>query len=230
MLKERIYYENSEIKGDAIMLGKYGEIVPCIDNLYHPNPGRDLSEIERCIDWILLNNLESSVLKDDILGWFENRVDTSMYECDPEDFEEFTKAVMYSDTYEVCNKTKSYIKKAISNVLNSNYDGVESEEYYGSKIADWINSNFTRVRAGGKLNPEGTNSIYFRISSKGYDWTRTIIDFLWDTFKDPSRMPDRIWVGHDEENNPPEVVLFDGSPNDLIDYDHIRLESNKVWR
>lgn len=31
------------------------------------------------------------------------------------------------------------------------------------------------------------------------------------------RMPNYIWVGHDAETNPPEVTLFESSPQDLLE-------------
>lgn len=42
------------------------------------------------------------------------------------------------------------------------------------------------------------------------------MDFLWDTFKNPDAMPHKIWVGHDAETNPPETVLFEGTPQELF--------------
>ena len=30
-------------------------------------------------------------------------------------------------------------------------------------------------------------------------------------------MPNYIWVGHDAETNPPEVTLFESSPQDLLE-------------
>ena len=95
-------------------------------------------------------------------------------------------------------------------------------------ITEFLNENFLRVRAGGKLNPEGADAIYFRISSHGYNWHSVIVDFLWDTFGEPSKMPKRIVVCHDAETNPPEVILFDGTPQELFEqYDDKVFASTK---
>lgn len=211
ILEGKFTKNGSQIKGDAIMLGKYDDVIPCIDNAYHPNPGSDYSEIERCIDWTLTNNLEERVLKY-IEGWMTARVNNVKEYFGTDDFDEFVKEVMFSDDYTPCTKTIDLIKKC----MKSDSDN-KNEKPYAERIARFINDNFTRVRAGGKLNPDGSDSIYFRISSHGYDWREVFVDFLWDTFGSPDKMPRRIWIGHDAENNPPEVTLFDGTPEELFD-------------
>ena len=89
-------------------------------------------------------------------------------------------------------------------------------EYINEAIKKY-NLRFKEEFGPGSVFPVGEDSIYFRISSHDYDWYRTIIDFLWDAFGDTNKMPSRIWIGHDAETNPPEVVLFDGTPNELFE-------------
>lgn len=218
----------SSISGDAIMLSRYGEVYPAIDNLYHPNPGSkedEYPEIERTIDWLYQHDI--SGIKKSLDQWIKIRVAHTISEDGLDDFDDIVKEVMYSDIYDPCENTLNSIKDAIEDFRISKDLLLEysdkSELPFSEKIAVYLNEKFLRVRAGGKLNPEGTDSIYFRISSHGYDWHRTIVEFLWDVFKSPDQMPKRIWIGHDAETNPPEVTLFDGSPNDLLENEDVKV-------
>ena len=217
------------IHGDAVMLSKYGEVYNAIDNLYHPNPGSKedgYPEIERCIDWCYDNYLKP-IFKD-LDEWIKIRVAQEMdySEC-ANSIDGLIDEIMYADLYEPCKLTKD----TIINAYNYFKENPKEQEKYAEKseldpadkVVNYINEKFTRVRAGGKLNPDGTNSIYFRISSHGYDWHRTIVDFLWGIFGEPNKMPKKIWIGHDAENNPPEVTLFDGTPNELLEYEDTKI-------
>ncbi|MDY4974313.1 MAG: hypothetical protein SO075_03585, partial [Eubacteriales bacterium] len=192
------------------------------DNRYHPNPGTEeteYDEIERPVDWLIANGF----LSDEIEMWLYARIaaliDEDGYDADA-DMNEIVNSIMYSDSYQVDSKTRQLIgdiyawmgdEDNLRNCIDIN------ESQYARDIARFINENFLRIRAGGKLNPDGTNSIYFRISSHGYDWRRNIENFLRDTFDSPDKMPNYIWIGHDAETNPPEVTLFEGTPNDFIE-------------
>lgn len=206
----------SPIHGECVMLNRYGEAFECIDNAYHPNPGTEAdgySEIERTIDWLYANNIKA--IKPMLDKWIQCRV---AYEMDGDPnapFDDIVMNVMYSDLYDPCDETLKAISKAYKNPKTEWLDFDEVE--ISGQIALYLNENFLRVRAGGKLNPEGADAIYFRISSHGYDWHNVITDFLWDTFGEPSKMPKRICVCHDAETNPPEVILFDGTPQELFE-------------
>lgn len=221
ILKEKSTGTGSTINGEAIMLSRYGDIVNVIDNKYHPNAGPKedgYPEIERCIDWCLCNMQYCYPILKSIDGWINNRVYKEVKENPEISLDETILNVMYSDYYTPCRETVRTIKRAYDEYTgqpNSHPHGSEIE--YAEDIVSFINERFTRVRAGGKLNPEGSNSIYFRISSHYFDWHSVIVDFLWDVFKDPKKMPKRIWIGHDAENNPPETVLFDGTPEELLE-------------
>lgn len=204
------------------MLHRNGTVYPCIDKRYHPNPGTEeteYDEIERPVDWLIANGF----LSDEIEMWLYARIaaliDEDGYDADA-DMNEIVNSIMYSDSYQVDSKTRQLIgdiyawmgdEDNLRNCIDIN------ESQYARDIARFINENFLRIRAGGKLNPDGTNSIYFRISSHGYDWRRNIENFLRDTFDSPDKMPNYIWIGHDAETNPPEVTLFEGTPNDFIE-------------
>ena len=132
-------------------------------------------------------------------------IDEDGYDEDA-DMNETVNSIMYSDSYQVDSKTRQLIEDIyawmgdednLRNCIDIN------ELQYARDIARFINENFLRIRAGGKLNPDGTNSIYFRISSHGYDWRRNIENLLRDTFDSPDKMPNYIWIGHDADTNQP---------------------------
>ena len=208
------------VSGDSVMIDRYGDVYPTIDNKMHPNPGTEkdgYSEIERTVDWLYRNKQKSVYSYLD--RWVMTRVARLLSEGYTDD-EEIVTEVFYSDLYTPSEDSVNSVVRAL-NILEES-DGLlesfleEDELKYARKIASWLNERFLRVRAGGKLNPEGADAIYFRISSHGYDWHRVIVDFLCDVFKDTKDMPGRVWVGHDAETNPPETVLFDGTPEDLM--------------
>lgn len=212
-------YNGSKIQGDAVMLSKYGEIYNAIDNAYHPNAGSKedgYSEIERCIDWLIANDLLA--VKKAILEWMKCRIALTI----DEDIDEIIHDVMYDDLYELNEKTRDLVIEAYNEIVN---DETTVDRYidtneieFAEKIVTYINETFLRIRAGGKLNPDGSDSIYFRISSHGYDWHRNIVDFLQEVFGEPKKMPHRIVICHDAETNPPEVILFDGTPEELFEH------------
>ena len=212
----------SNIYGDCVMLRKGGSVYPCIDNKYHPNPGTGedgYAEIERVIDWVLQNNL--NLLNRTVENWMRARIADNISNIGSIETDDIFEDTFYCDgTYIPCDKAQAMFYKIIKEFefdFESYESALQSDETdYSKVIADYINENFLRVRAGGKLNPDGSDSIYFRISSHGYDWHRDIADFLWDTFNDITSMPRYVWIGHDAETNPPETVLFDGNPENLF--------------
>ena len=197
----------------CVVLGRLGDVYPCIDNGFHPHCGdKQLGypETYSAVDWMLTNRVNRGCNKS-VTGWISQQ----LKKCYDDGFDLtlatdiiFAGIDYDSRTIEMCNQL---------------WSGIESVQYdedlclqYAEMIDFYLNQNFLRVRAGGKLNPSGSDSIYFRISSKDYDWRDVIEDFLWDTFKSIENMPSLIWIGHDAETNPPEVVLFEGSPDDLF--------------
>lgn len=215
----------SQINGECVMIDKYENVYNCIDNAYHPNPGTaadSYSEIERTVDWLFEHDIHTAL--DYLYKWVYARVAHQLSEDIDATFEDVLYDVMFCDAYTPCADTINAVREAYI-TLRSDADMIErwaniDDTYYAAKITDYLNETFLRVRAGGKLNPQGTNSIYFRISSHGYDWRSVIEDFLWDTFGSPENMPKYVWIGHDEETNPPEVTLYEGSPEDFLEYDH----------
>ena len=215
------------IHGECLMLDKYGDVYNCIDNAYHPNPGTaedDYSEIERVVDWIFENDLRGSI-ETVAYDWLNVRVAQELYNDIDASFDDLLYNIMYCDTYDPCDKTKSLILEIMTDMKDDeSYAIIDKWERLddvklASRVAYYLNQNFLRVRAGGKFDSIGEDTIYFRISSQGYNWRRVIEDFLWDTFGNINNMPSRIWIGHDAETNPPEITLFDGSPEEFFNED-----------
>ena len=216
----------SPIQGKCIMLCKDGTVFPCIDHRYHPNPGTEsdqYSEIERTVDWLYANNVASIIPVLD--SWINHRV-AGLVAIGYRDIGEITLEVMYSDIYEPCSSVKTQILQAFDACCDSKvlekYLSIDELDT-ARIIATFVNETFLRVRAGGKLNPCDTDSIYFRISSHGFNWYARIIEFLAEVFHTVENMPSYIWIGHDAETNPPETVLFDGSPDELFRMGQVNL-------
>lgn len=234
ILSNRSTKNGAYIHGECVMLRRDGVIFQCIDNLYHPNPGTEsdqYSEIERTVDWLYANHITQIIQTLD--KWVCHKV-AELVDSGYTDIDDVILDVMYSDIYEPCSATKNAVQKAFEickNQMSCKQYARLDELTLSREIASYLNENFLRVRAGGKLNPCGTNSIYFRISSHGFNWYNIIVNFLWDVFRSIDNMPDYVWIGHDAETNPPEIVLFDGTPHDLFErYDtKIFRSSNIIW-
>ena len=59
-----------------------------------------------------------------------------------------------------------------------------------------------------------SDTVYFRISSQGFDWTNIIKNFCEDTFGVKSLQ--LIWVGLDEDNRGSARRYFEGTVKDLL--------------
>lgn len=75
------------------------------------------------------------------------------------------------------------------------------------KIRRSINQQFCRVRIGGKLNSvKGSNSLWVRISSVGFNWRDVIYTFVTDIYR--SRRISDISICRDPESDNTEVDYF----------------------
>lgn len=209
---------------DCVVLGKLGDVYPCIDNGFHPHCGPkeyDYPETYSAVDWMIDNRVNRGCKS--VQLWLAQQL-RSCYD-DFLNLEFAIKSIFAGIS--PCNRTVEMCTKLWESIENVDFDSNRSLEY-ASNIDFYLNQNFLRVRAGGKLNSSSASSIYFRISSKDYNWRDVIEDFLWDTFKNIADMPQLIWIGHDAETNPPEVVLFEGTPEDLFTkFDSTVLASTK---
>lgn len=197
---------------DCVVLGKLGDVYPCIENGFHPHCGsreQGYPETYSAVDWMLEHRVNRGCkaatqwLAQQLRECYDDGMDLDLAE------EIIFASINPSErTLEVC-------QHIWDNIDSYTYSEEQCLEY-AEDVDFYLNQNFLRVRAGGKLNSGAANSIYFRISSKDYDWRDVIEDFLWDTFKSIDKMPSLIWIGHDAETNPPEVVLFEGRPEDLF--------------
>lgn len=232
-------------RGLVKMIDKYGTVYNPItaDNdlrgsgePYHPNAGYDLSEIVDVMNWFMVERPDT-VKK--VYELIDNWIMYTLARCIDkfEDGYNIPKDEMFEEVF--LGYTKEDLSDNLWHAYSDAYDYIHSDESMylmwnqidpmkvAKEIADILNQYFLRVRKGGKYNYDREDTIYFRISSKGYDWRRVIFDFLYDTYLDIKYMPSKIWVGHDEENNPPEVTLFYGSPEEFLDADSKVYESYK---
>lgn len=208
---------NESFSSDALMLSRYGEVYPGIDNAYHPNPGSKedgYPEIERVVDWFYQHEIKG--IYPALKKWIFSRT-AKVINDGFEDPDEIIVEVLCSDIYDPNVRTVAVVEDAI-NYFKLNKDVFkefvkDNINQSAEKVATYLNEKFLRVRIGGKLNPQGEDAIYFRISSHGYDWHRCISDFLWDMKNFPSRMV----ICHDAETNPPEKILYDGSPREFLE-------------
>ncbi len=186
IMSNKTLKNGTTIQGECVMIDRNGKVYQCIDNLYHPNPGTKAdgySEIERTIDWLYQNNLHS--IRPYLDRWIACRVAKELYNQDC-GLSNIINNVMFCDLYKPCDRTISAIESAYKVCLQNDeilpkYLKLD-ELHIAEVITEFLNESFLRVRAGGKLNPQSTNSIYFRISSHDYNWYYVISDFLYDTF------------------------------------------------
>jgi len=196
----------------CVVLSRLGDVYSCISNGFHPHCGnrdQDYPEMYSAVDWMIDNRVNRGCKA--VNQWLAYQLKdcyNSGLDLELSIDAIFAGIEPSARTIEVCNRLWEQID-------SFNYSEDDCLEF-ADKIDSYLNQNFLRVRAGGKLNPSSADSIYFRISSKDYDWRNVIEDFLWDTFKSIDNMPSLIWIGHDEETNPPEVVLFEGTPEELF--------------
>lgn len=191
----------------------------CIDNAYHPNPGTAATgydETERTVDWLYAFGFkEVRPLLDKWVAISAARV----LEDDPSlSLKETLAEVMYADLYDPCAPTKRAVRKAYdawkATRERPSFSQADLMKVCG-EIATFLNESFLRVRLHGKYNPRGEDTVYFRISSHGFDWRAVVEAFLREVFGSAENMPKTVWIGHDAETNPPETVLFEGPPENL---------------
>lgn len=205
------------------MISKYGDVYPAIKSPsgdYHPYTGgreNDYEEIFYVINWFFTINFFPFSLKDDIRSFIlakyleDDLEDTSS----PIDSARNLIESEYLDSSQLSDRFIQYLVGIFETCDDlTEYTDVSSSEY-AQRIDDKLNQCFLRFRVGDKYDPGDSNIIYFRISSKYVNWRPWISAYLWDTYQTIENMPN-IWVGHDAESNPPEIVLFEGTPTDFF--------------
>lgn len=224
-IKLRVLGKTEISSMSCVMLGKLGDVYPCIENGFHPHTGgKDTGYIEMysAVDWLFNNRVNRGCVA--ASNWLAQQL-RCYYELNLA-LDEAIKLI-FADI-EPCERTKQVCTHLWDTIQSIKYDEALCNEY-AEDVDYYLNENFLRVRAGGKLNSSAADEIYFRISSHSYDWRNVIEDFLWDTFSSIPQMPRLIWIGHDEETNPPEIVLFEGTPEEFFNnYDSKVLASTKL--
>lgn len=213
------------MKSLVVILDKYGTVYPVV-NECHPNPGSYpyYEAIGETVDWFCRTHASNDRVFDYIELWLQASISVLSQDMDSEcTVQDVIDEIFWMDSSELSPQTIKMIEDSLQ-TLSTLPSPEETPTDYAQKIADYLNQKYLRVRAGGKFDYNREDTIYFRISSKGYDWRAVIIDFLWDTYKDPQKMPSTVWIGHDEETNPPETTLFYGSCSDLLE-----IGDNKVY-
>lgn len=178
-----------DILNYAWMLRQDGVAFSCTHHLYCMDDD-DLSSEAECAAFILNSNSKDSKLAEFILdAWMALGIENSInYDADEEDIEnaiiEFANSVPYHFQFELKLSKLLQIHKSAHN-----YDDVDSLyefcDYVRSELATLqsqikhsINQQFCRVRFGGQydsLNP--TSTLWFRVSSVGFNWADTIYIF-----------------------------------------------------
>lgn len=95
--------------------------------------------------------------------------------------------------------------------VDSLYDFVDevrsSVSNLSREIAQSLNQQFCRVRHGGKYNTEkGSSSLWFRISSVGYNWANTI--YVWTANHYRGLKVSSIFICRDAESDGDEIEYF----------------------
>lgn len=114
-------YNGSAISGECVMIHRSGKVFPCIDNLYHPNPGTEedeYSEIERPIDWLIANKLTFPARA--ISRWIAARMSNIIEDNPGISLADVIPDVMYNDSYTLSQDTKIALSQA--------YDALQDPE------------------------------------------------------------------------------------------------------
>jgi len=208
--------------GESVMLDKAGNVYPTIDGMYHPPAST--GEIERTADWLCqyIKPPLFNKFRETIMDWLRIRYANIWFD-EPDVIDDraaFMNALLYTDKHseelwqlvqEVAVIADDLDDKQIEEMGQQDENGVD--EF----LVHLVNEQFLRVRAGGKLNPEPeNNTVYFRISSRGFNWRPVIEQYMWDTFNSPENMPSGMWIGTDKESRGEEIIYFDGDPRDYF--------------
>ena len=220
----------------CVMMDRYGNIHACIDHKYHPNPGTEdegYPEIERSIDWLVSEDRLSII--PDIREWIAIRCAKELSDYPDSTEDEVILNTMYSDLYKPCQEVIGMFSEQLEYLedhKDKQDDLADQDEIpVARRIVNYLNENFLRIRTGGKFNIGFEDSIYFRISSHGYDWRHLIEKFLLDEYENVGNMPGSIWVGHDAETNPPETVIFSGPAGGLFNKDSVSCKTGYTkWK
>ena len=176
----------------AWMLRIDGKAFPCTQHLYVMDDD-DLSSAAEVASFIIKSESKGTVYAKMILDfWMALLIEDSVdYNAEKEDIDEAIKNALthlpYTFPYRL--STEEYIK--IHNERNK-YNDVDSLYYscdeareniniFNDEMKKILNSQFCRVRFGGQYNSYiSNNTIWFRISSQGINWSNIIYQFVAD--------------------------------------------------
>jgi len=220
-------FENS---GGAGLLCKDGRTYPGLqlhNGIYAHPPVTllNVSEVNYLVDWCNKVKLQQAKINTYCLAILESTVLSYWL------YEEVSPTVddIYRDTG--LHISQTHIDRLCERYRSTPYEKLikQEEEIYATEVRlakeliNWYVQSFVRVRDGGMFHNRGLGTVYFRISSAGYDWTSVIKRFCEDTFGVDSNQ--RIWVGLDEDNRGSSRRYFEGTVKKLLS-DNLEYE---VW-
>ena len=189
-------------------------------------------EFRMLLDWCDRNQLQGSFVEGYRRCWINYTIleyfqDEEVYP-DSEEASEIAE-IPISQAYidRVKERYSEYDEKRLRNSVKESYFNAVR---FGSDLVNWYIQNFVRVRAGGQYKYQGEELVYFRISSKGFDWTSVIKKFCEEFFGLNSKQ--YIWIGLDFDNRHSDRRYYEGTVQDLLteNLEHEVLASSKPWK
>lgn len=189
-------------------------------------------EFRMLLDWCVLNQLKGSWVEGFKRTW-TNHIILSY----------FLEEGEFPDSEEVSEEAEIPIDPVVIDRMKELYEGESVEKLdkfiqefymsalrYENNLINWYVQNFVRVRAGGQYKYQGEELVYFRISSKGFDWTSVIKKFCGEFFGLNSKQ--YIWVGLDSDNRRSDRRYYEGTVQDLLseNLEHGVWASSKSWK
>lgn len=210
----------------AWMLRQDGEAFPVSVHLYVMNDNNLSSEAEVASFLIATQSKDLDFAKYVIDCWLALLIEQSVpYDAMSSDIDDciLDKLSQLPFKFPYPLTTNEYLD--IHHSMNNFYDVDSLYEFIdefrdrftnlSTELARSLNQQFCRVRHGGKYNTEkGSSSLWFRISSVGYNWANTI--YVWTADHYRSLKVDSVYICRDSESDNVEEEYFykakDGTP------------------
>lgn len=194
-------------KSIAWMLRKDGKAIQVPVHAYGDE--EDSEYVLMNAEW-LYNNTTSNETKDDII----NLLAIYAVNNDCVDVYTFANYVAENDYLQIKVKFLEKIYNELEKAIDTTMSGKNyNEEYYNKKVIDDLNQEFCRVRAGGVYNSDGSlGDLYFRTSSKGFNWFDIIWEFVYNLYK--QNRVSTVTIVRDKESTKEDKVYYNRMPVD----------------
>ena len=161
-------------------------------------------------EW-LYNHTNNKKTRQDIL----NLLASYAVENDCVDITTFIEVLLDNDYLNVSikfiNSVYDDLEKTIENVLLNEKNGNVDSSVFNHIVMDDLNQEFCRVRAGGAYDSDGSlGDLYFRTSSKGFNWFNIIWEFVYNLYK--QHKVETVTITRDKESTKEEVVYYNRIP------------------